>query len=500
MSMRFPLLVVCLSVTTTAGRLAIAQEKTPNVALEYGFRYDPMEFVENSDALQGALVRRYVFRTPKPGDEAILQKRIEEILAEQREDGTLGEPGHDRAAKLMELADCGADRDDPRVKRAIEASLRGDPEKDDEVWVRDIRALCLFGVADDANVKRSLQAILGREEEWNGPYKICPWGQAFYLRGLWPAREIVDTRECCRRTLRWMLDGLNEAGCVSYKDPWGLVWCAGIIDLPEAKQLIERLVPTILRGQEPDGSWGNEPYDQWSKNSLKVFQALVNHGLLDRLRELPPLPPDWKVVREIPAPEGDLWTMTWDGESLWVMDREACEAIAVSPQDGAVRKRVKIPFEKPRGIGWWDDGLGVAQNGPKRVVKLDPDTGEVVREVPVDKPDWCEVSGVAQVNGELWVNDDFNGVIRRVDPGSGAEPTLHGSAGSLPCSLTPVPGGVWEIDAFSPYLVQSDHDAKLLDLGEKPFGGRCDGLAWDGEDLWALDSEGRRICVIEKAE
>jgi len=36
--------------------------------------------------------------------------------------------------------------------------------------------------------------------------------------------------------------------------------------------------------------------------------------------------------------------------------------------------------------------------------------------------------------------------------------------------------------------------------GEKPFDGRCEGLAWDGKHLWALDNTGKRICVIEKAE
>ena len=35
--------------------------------------------------------------------------------------------------------------------------------------------------------------------------------------------------------------------------------------------------------------------------------------------------------------------------------------------------------------------------------------------------------------------------------------------------------------------------------GEKPFDRRCDGLTWDGEQLWGLDNRQKRICVIEKA-
>lgn len=479
---------------------AVADEtEGTQMAFEYGFRYDPMGFVENSDTLQAALVRRHVFNIARPGDEALLHARIEEILAGQREDGSLGDPGHDKAEKLIELADLGADPERPEVKRAIEAALRG-TEDEPGPWIRDIRALCLFGVTDPPEVRAALQDILDSEEEWNGPYKICPWGQAFYLRALWPAREVLDTRDICVRTLTWMIEGLNDAGCISYKDPWGLIWAAGIIDLPEAKRLVELEVPTILRGQEPDGGWGDNPHGAWSKNSLKVFQALANHGLFETLRELPPLPPDWRVVREIPAPEGDLWTMTYDGERLWVLDREARESIAFSPQDGSIAARVAVPFEDARGIGWWDDGLGVACHDSKRLLKLDPDTGEVVQEVSLAEPEWCEVWDFAQVNGELWIADGFNGLIVRREADGSGEPALLGLAGPEPFVISAAPDGVWHIDAFAPLIVKSGFKGELLQWGEKPFDRRREGLAWDGENLWALDNANHRICIIEKVE
>jgi hypothetical protein len=34
---------------------------------------------------------------------------------------------------------------------------------------------------------------------------------------------------------------------------------------------------------------------------------------------------------------------------------------------------------------------------------------------------------------------------------------------------------------------------------EKPFEGRCNGIAHDGKHFWALDTRGKRICAIEKA-
>jgi hypothetical protein len=43
-------------------------------------------------------------------------------------------------------------------------------------------------------------------------------------------------------------------------------------------------------------------------------------------------------------------------------------------------------------------------------------------------------------------------------------------------------------------------DGSLLDWAEAPFAGRCDGLAWDGQRLWALDAKARRICVLERSQ
>ncbi|MAF10778.1 hypothetical protein CMK11_10020 [Candidatus Poribacteria bacterium] len=466
------------------------------MATDYGFRYDPMEWVEGSDSLQAALVRRHVFHAPHAGDAAMFRARVEVILAEQREDGSLGEPGHNKAARLMELADLGVDPDRPEVARAIAAAVRGTNETPGP-WIRDIRALCMLGAGGRPEVKAALELVVAKEAEWNGAWKLCPWGQAFYLRALWAARDVHDTHALMGSILTWMADGLSDAGCIGYKDPWGLIWAAGIIDLPEAKRLVDLLIPTILRGQESDGGWGDDPYDAWSKNSLKVFQALVTHGLLDELRGRPPLPSDWEIVRELTAPDGDLSGLTYDGERLWVMDRDKNEAIAVSPTDGSVQQRLPIPVEEPQGIGWWDDGLAVTREDPKRVVVLDAATGDVKRELPIDAVEW--MGGLAQANDELWVSDGFAGGVWRYSDDRPEEPRMLVLAGPAPGALTPASDGVWHSDGFAPFIIKTGFEGELRDWGERPFGGRCEALAWDGTELWALDATDKRICAIRKA-
>ena len=464
------------------------------MALTHGLRHDPMEFVRDGDTLEAAFVRKLVFSAPKPGDDELFKARIEEMLSQEGEDGTLGEQGHSRSEILMELVDLGADLTVPVIQRTIQAELNGLQEKG---WIRGAKSLHRVGMGGSPQVKAAVESALQREDEWNGAWKLCPWGAAFYVRVLWQCRELADVSGAIRRALEWMTNQTNEAGSVAYKDPWGLLWAAAPVKTPEAAKLVRKLVPVILRGQEPDGGWGDGPYSAWSRSSLKVFRALVNHGLLDELRSLPPLPPDWKIVREIPAPEGDLWTMTWDGSSLWVLDRKTPQAIAVSPQDGAVLRSIRIEIEKPRGIGWWEDGLGVAQDDPKRVVKLDPGDGKILHELPVTKPEWASVHDFAFVNGRPWIADGFNGMVIKIKSDEDGGVDLMNLAGPEPISIAAAPDGVWHIDAFAPMIAKTSFDGKLLQWGEQPFKGRCDGLAFDGANLWALDAAKKRICIIE---
>ena len=56
------------------------------------------------------------------------------------------------------------------------------------------------------------------------------------------------------------------------------------------------------------------------------------------------------------------------------------------------------------GIGWWDGGLGVTQTEPKRLLRMDVDTGEIttaIRSVEVDEVKVKEGETIALFNGKL---------------------------------------------------------------------------------------------------
>ena len=462
--------------------------------LRYGFRYDPMKFVENDRSLQGAMVRTFVFHRPQEGDSEVLQKKVDEILAGQFDDGTLSDDEQHRmqftAEKLIELAELGCNPKRPEVRRGIDVLLNNpSDEGTDVLGIYAVRAMCMFGATDSPKVVAGLKHCAENEGEWNGPDKGCPWTPIEHLITLWSGRELYDAKPLVAESLDWIASGLNDAGCLSYKDPWGFVKMAGTMEHPLASRIVQKEVPMLLRAQKPDGGWGNQ--------SFRAFRALVNHGLLNPLQDRPPLPPDWEVVRSVPAPEGDLFTMTWDGQQLWVKDGKANEAIAVSPEDGKVLKKVKLPVEKIKGIGWWGDALAVTQSEPKRLLKVDADSGEILQEIALNEMD--EVLGVAKADGKLVVGDGFMCSARIIDEADPDERRWQTLGGPGPISLAAQGDAVWHFDFWAPAIIKSDLKGRLLDWGEKPFDGAIRGLAWDGEQLWALDAKAKRICVIEKA-
>jgi len=483
--------------------------------LKYGFRYDPMKWVETSKSLQAAQIRVHYLKAPRADDLDILNKEIDKILAEQQEDGSwLPKGKHDRplgttVGEVRRLLDLGCPPERPELKKAVDFACRTSLKEKGALRHGTLAMACLTGWRKGNEPVRSLLQHAERcktEPDRGG----CPWtiGGAF---ALWAGRRLADVKDVLAAELVWIPKRMNVAGFNSYKDPWGYVGLAGQLDHPLARRIVVKQLPLLLRGQGVDGSWGG-----WEQRSYKAFRALIRHRLLEPVRRLPPLPADWKIVRSIPAPNARLAGMTWDGERLWVLNLDAREAIAVSPKDGQILKRLKLPSKGPNGIGWWRQLLAVSQWEPRGVALVDPETGEQRQLIPMKG--WLEEpGGVTKLNGKLWVADGWNWVVIRVDPKKPEK--LEHVLMSCPTGggwsdVAAAGDGIWHFDRFWPALVKTPARAKVigwtpeaarsyetpepLDWGEKPFPGLA-GVAWDGKQLWALDGRRKRICVIEKA-
>ncbi|MCP4251420.1 MAG: M56 family metallopeptidase [bacterium] len=471
---------------------------------QYGFRVDPMQFVANDRSIEGAIVRTLVFGDPQPGDDQLIEDELAKTKAfePRAEDGggvCSGPPYNFNAENLLRLTLLGATEDHPEIRRAL-GLLEMIPKRPREPIHGDaLHTLCLLGRADQPAVHHSLRMSIEAADKWIRPLSGCPWTPSGDLPALWAARDLENTASIVERGLRGIRDEMAETGCLGFMDPWSFVNCAAHIDHPIAREILIKQIPMLLRAQQPDGGWG--------ENTFKVFAALKKHGLLDELRAKPPLPPDWKVMRSIPAPGGELWGFVWDGKRLWTGVRATNEALAMSPQDGRILKRIKLPDGHGRWLGWWDGNLAVTQGGPpkndaKRLLQIDPEDGHLLQAVSLAKVE--HVGGVVQVDGELWLFDAFFGSRYVLHAASPRSPSHTHDEGDLPCAC-PIAanpagdGAAWLVDAWGPWIVKTDRDRRLLDWSERPFGG-FSGVAWDGGQLWAIDQANGRICVIEKTD
>ena len=194
---------------------------------------------------------------------------------------------------LARLAELGCPADRAEVKKAVSAVLsKPKPNQADPYGIYDVRAFCLLGLTDQPKfrdlARAGLKRIMAREAEWSNIWEGCPWTPIEHLITLWQGRTVADVEPCVAKALKWIADGINDAGCLSYKDPWGFVRLASVVDHPLARRILEKEVPMLLRAQKPDGGWGDK--------SVIVFRALKKHGLLDKLRKRPALPADWRTL------------------------------------------------------------------------------------------------------------------------------------------------------------------------------------------------------------
>ncbi len=487
----------------------------------YGFRYDPMKLIESDDTLQGAKVRVLVLNQPRDGDRELIQAEIDRMIAEQNEDGSFGKEEDETSGKICDLLELGYPADKTEMQMAADALVCLVQEKKtlsrvlDEgeelpMGITDARALCLIGKTDLPGLHATIRWYADHVDDWIN--RGCPWGQSMIMAMLGAGREVEDVEAGLTQALTWVADSINGAGCLSYFDPWSFVKLAGTVDHPLTRRILEKQLPLILATQNPDGGWAMPEWWATEQGSFNAFRALNRHGLLDELQKRPPLPVGWKVERSIPAPEGDLWGLAWDGEKWWTCNGETNTAVAVSPENGKVIKQVKLPEGNGRGFGWWNGAIALNQGcpwekDPKRLVRVDPDTGEILQEFPLDFLN--HVGGVTHMDGKAWVVDSFYGWLMSLDADGKTVRDHVSLAGPLPVAITPDGDSLWHDDLWVPFFIKSglEHDGQFIDCIEKPFkepfarkpyGGVVRGMGHDGKNLWVLDNKNKRICMVKR--
>jgi len=121
-----------------------------------------------------------------------------------------------------------------------------------------------------------------------------------------------------------------------------------------------------------------------------------------------------EVVRELPV-EADAGT-AFDGTHLYQLT--GAEIRKIDPATGKVVRSVPAPNGGGAGLTWAEGALWVGQHRDRKILRVDPETGEVTKTLESDR----FVTGVTWSGGELWhaTWESEQSDIRRIDPDSGA--------------------------------------------------------------------------------
>lgn len=467
----------------------VERAEDPLAAQRYGFRVDPLTFVSAAESLPAAQVRAFALKAARLRDVPLLARQLDQLLAGQNADGSYGageELLSTTHSKLAEAVALGADLDRPEVAKLV-AFVRALPaeKRATELHFHFGASLLRLGIKDFPGLAEAIAWVADHPDQWIGTG--CPWTPTLAIELLALAPPSPAVSAALDKGLIWLDQNVNGAGCLSYWDPWAIMAVASQVDHPVATSILVRQLPMLLRAQEADGGWG--------KHSLTVWRALSALGCLDRLRGRPPVPADWEVVRSLPVGELDGFSLVYGAGELWTLANG--QAVAVSPRTGAVVRKVPLPAGESFALTWFDGSLAVVQTKPKRLLKLDAETGAVLRTVSLEK--MASPLGVAEINHRLYAGDGWLVGGWTIDPRRPKLINPQSLAAPGPLLLTAADSLLWQVDFWTPSIVCSDLSGRLKAWGEKPFGEATAGLAWDGERLWALDGRTRRICALRAA-
>lgn len=185
--------------------------------------------------------------------------------------------------------------------------------------------------------------------------------------------------------------------------------------------------------------------------------------------------------------------VAFDGKDVWFSDPGNNALACVDPKTGKVRKRLKGP-QIGSGTAW--DGEHLWQVGPDTIQCIDPKTEKVVRTIP--QPEKGFLSGLAWDGESLWAGASESRKLYKLDPKTGKVLKVLNSdrfvtgitwiGSDLYHAIYPEEGKPTEIRKIDP------DTGKVLEKVEVPF--TISGMAFDGEQFWCGDCKTARLRTI----
>jgi len=202
-----------------------------------------------------------------------------------------------------------------------------------------------------------------------------------------------------------------------------------------------------------------------------------------------------KIVKRFPTPGCCPTGLTFDGESLWLADRNTDLLYRIDPKNGRVVASFPAPGFQVEGLASEEKNLWVLDTEYNKVLKLDPQTGIAEREIPVH----CSSPQGLTFDGEhLWVADIKSRRLYQISTEDGTTITDVPSPSEEPHGLTYDGHYLWVSERTDDmiYMVRPDSGDVVLAFPSPSKFPR--GLAFDGEFLWNVDYETDTLYQIRR--
>jgi YVTN family beta-propeller protein len=192
-------------------------------------------------------------------------------------------------------------------------------------------------------------------------------------------------------------------------------------------------------------------------------------------------------VGGLAAGAGAVWIGDSRGSKLVRIDPDlqSSRAIQLAPRPDVFSTSTALnPVAVGRGAVW----VGKSAGGLARV---DAESGDVVAKVPVGN----SPSSIATGLGGVWIADDVDNTVTRIDPKSINAVTATTPVGQEPAAVAVGEGAVWVANAQDDTVSRIDPDTAAV-TGTIPVGRRPTGIAAGGGAVWvanSLDSTVSRI-------
>ena len=174
--------------------------------------------------------------------------------------------------------------------------------------------------------------------------------------------------------------------------------------------------------------------------------------------------------------------------AVWVGTSRGSEVVRMDPVVGSIRSirlapgpgDLSLGAVSPVAVGYGSVWVVSAEGA---IARLDPERGQVVGEISAGN----SPSSIATGAGAVWVTDDADNTVSRIDPTSANAVTATAPVGQEPTGVAVGAGAVWVANTQDDTVARIDPETAGV-VETIPVGARPTGIAADAGAVWVANS------------